>query len=775
MSDTKAIPPALPHGLRPREEEKNREERDQPRDRLRADTPGALPEDVLNEAQTELVERIEERIRGIRHCAYAGGGGSPWRTAARPDRPLVDLDSAFDPGLSRHPKYDNLIAILGSRGSGKTTTLLSLLQKIGGSSPEATRVEACGYLPNHIVLPPIDPEMFNGSAQFVLSWVFAAMDRQVRALADVLETFDRNGDPLRNREYGLGRHYQQVRDTLALIGGEYRSHAIKLSTSRASFAAEVGKVQTVGLQLHTQIRDFFDCYFETLMRVNRNESGTARDGFQPLLLISFDDVDVCEMHAAPLLQMISSYLRHPKVVVLILGEWTAFHWALLEHRTKNASRPELLGADAHRHYWHLGQQMVQKFIREENIFDLRIDSASSLRQLVDLLRPQPHLAALFEVPGAVRPPSTSSSDVGKDTAYLEVLRGNLRHQAAMVGWFHSLRSSSGKLTIEDLLRLIRILGVWTGNPSFESISQKIIIVDPLLNQVTVDFLALADELRSGPRPGLHDLALATCFLDDLLLALSHGLPNQHEQSSMRRRVHNLNVLVRADDPTRLYLQHELFARRVWPELSPDLQPICRRWTDAGVIALTAKYLFEDLCVPSRARPSERWSRTYARVASVLAAGVLRQHYEACDEDAAAANAQRRASDLIEKWTTGPKPALVHWFGRDHQERNSVWFGLQWRVSTIDDYGWDGVAPSVDGDPLGRLESVMLQIAGSDLRKEPQKAAEFLEQVQATGGVGLDLQVRTGLYLLRLIMQRSDNEWCLTNKGREHLKIHGGKG
>jgi|GEM_PF-6092832 len=474
---------------------------------------------------------------------------------------------------------DNFLYIIGERGSGKTTLLYALMQRLQRQNnlPGVQQyVDTClgrdgqndrgkKDLPfSCIPLCPIDPEMFNGDEKFILAWVFLRIEEVIEKIKKYLPFLHEpavscqvewnSGSRGKELFFELEEALSKVKKSLALIGGGFKEHVKNFSYTSTDFSNNILEVQQSGLRLVDYINYFLNKFFNFL-----DKNFLHRENHPALLLIPFDDIDLTGIKGAKLLQVLNTYLRHDRVVLLFLGAFSAFKKAIYGDLVSTV--PDIVGQRAldDPYFYRVSKDILQKYMRAENIFPLYTYD----EQVRSSDFQQSELASrLFYVPiYSSKGPLTSGSETrkgsseasnGKEerfpinmpTDFVYLLRGNLRHQLAFYHWLHELgsvyekndsKNQEKKNEAEDaeikpqkimgiLKQLIQLLKFNSEYPDFESRFEKTFDIDSVNKVITLDMVELSRLItrdRSGDNvlQDLNYMVRSVCFSSDILAIL----------------------------------------------------------------------------------------------------------------------------------------------------------------------------------------------------------------------------------------------------------------
>lgn len=271
----------------------------------------------------------------------------------------------LDDNILEALKYDQILSIIGGRGAGKTSILLTLYEKYNDNE-------------ENIVLPIIMPELID-SDENIISWLLSAMKQSLEKVENKLKAFgvtngtndyinvcdnyklfDRcmfnQNNELRNRFNRLeSAYYMKISKD---FGDEYpHSQNLRAKSKENSF-----KLMQLFVEYWNVLVDIYSQYLKA-----RNS-----DNKSPLIFIFIDDADLKPQIINELLFVIPKYLSHPNVVVFVSAAHKTLAYAVKNHMyeslTKNQfNLPELMQAE----YNYNGNSYINKDGRIISFQDLR--------------------------------------------------------------------------------------------------------------------------------------------------------------------------------------------------------------------------------------------------------------------------------------------------------------------------------------------------------------------------------------------------------------------
>lgn len=220
-----------------------------------------------------------------------------------------------------HLMHDNIMAIFGGRGSGKTSVLLSLRQQL--VLDRQKRYNGAGA---DIILPIISPEIISENST-MLSWVLAMFQGEIEALDKQLKEHPKVAQSL-EQAYGTG--VCELRTRQSFLRREYDNLMRESGSSRIfremhryeyedllKLQAQHSKEQ---YQLMHRLRKFWGLVVEVQKALNPGQS--------PLIFIMFDDIDLAPERSMELLMSAYKYFSSPHVVIVLTAAKKTLHQVL---------------------------------------------------------------------------------------------------------------------------------------------------------------------------------------------------------------------------------------------------------------------------------------------------------------------------------------------------------------------------------------------------------------------------------------------------------------
>lgn len=239
-------------------------------------------------------------------------------------RQIAEFVSAepYQPEEGRFPQtYDNLFAVLGGRGSGKSSVILTLREKMKRPSCQ------------DILLPIITPEVISEQECSILGWIMSATEQLVVSLEGQLEAFSQSRafygreatqtlDPFFKdcrfrKDNPLRRKYQELFE---------KSVSSSRSLDTSAYSAEDALLYRV-MQSRRQYKLIHDLnqfwnllstvWYETQCQKLKSDQEETQKVKRPLIVLMFDDIDLVPERSMELLTTTFQYFTNPNIVIIL--------------------------------------------------------------------------------------------------------------------------------------------------------------------------------------------------------------------------------------------------------------------------------------------------------------------------------------------------------------------------------------------------------------------------------------------------------------------------
>lgn len=239
-------------------------------------------------------------------------------------RQIAEFVSAepYQPEEGRFPQaYDNLFAVLGGRGSGKSSVILTLREKMKHPNRQ------------DILLPIITPEVISEQECSILGWIMSATEQVVSSLEEWLDAlsqsrtfhrheFNQTLDPFfkdcrLKKDNLLRQKYQDLFEKSVSTSGTFDTSA---------YSAEDAVVYRVmqsrrQYKLIQDLNQFWNLlstvWYETRCQELRLDKESAQQAKHPLIVLMFDDIDLVPERSMELLTTTFQYFTNPNIVIIL--------------------------------------------------------------------------------------------------------------------------------------------------------------------------------------------------------------------------------------------------------------------------------------------------------------------------------------------------------------------------------------------------------------------------------------------------------------------------
>ncbi|WFR55689.1 hypothetical protein QA584_19010 [Anaerocolumna sp. AGMB13025] len=217
--------------------------------------------------------------------------------------------------------YDSVFSIFGKRGTGKTSALFTLKHMIEQKKN------------GDYVFPVIMPEMIPGNDN-ILGWIMALLDEVVNDVEARIEKKNcqtdsdffsncrfQNGNPLREQlkllnELCFSQNYNPYKDSSFY---DATGNSAKQALNSYKLAKNLTSFWTKLIEALMEAEPRGSAISNTVGKCSPNSAEEL-----PLLYFMFDDVDLSPKKAVYLLSVITKYLAHPNIVVIITADEEMF-------------------------------------------------------------------------------------------------------------------------------------------------------------------------------------------------------------------------------------------------------------------------------------------------------------------------------------------------------------------------------------------------------------------------------------------------------------------
>lgn len=218
--------------------------------------------------------------------------------------------------------YNNVFSILGGRGTGKTSALVTVRHRI---------LNYKNYNDNKdIIMPLIVPDDM-GEISDTLGWIIACLGKEVEQVEYQFKKLIKKevNDSCHNKYTELYDKYcrknQEIKIVTSLKKIQKAYHFRKENYQQILAQEYVGKNEYVGetkeaLEADQNLIKNFFVLIDELIIIKRE----LNMGEEPLIYFFFDDVDISANRGPDVISTVMRYLTHPNIVTFICGDYKVF-------------------------------------------------------------------------------------------------------------------------------------------------------------------------------------------------------------------------------------------------------------------------------------------------------------------------------------------------------------------------------------------------------------------------------------------------------------------
>lgn len=252
-----------------------------------------------------------------------------------------DIDSIRNSKYGEDEKPNNFISILGKRGSGKSSMMMTILNelkldKITGK--KIKYVEENYEIDYDFILEKIDPSLFNVEKN-ALGWIIYSFEEIIHKFKELNKS---NQYCSKNCSMKCAiDEYDKLEEYYITSREFYRENLSALSEGVLEYKKVNASIGKADLKLEKQFRKFINEYIKA-MKTLRDECDNKEE---PLIVISFDDIDIKPQYGPDILDTVINYLCHPNIIVIMSGEEDTFKEALFIELWNKAKVPQQFSTD----------------------------------------------------------------------------------------------------------------------------------------------------------------------------------------------------------------------------------------------------------------------------------------------------------------------------------------------------------------------------------------------------------------------------------------------
>ncbi|MWC29598.1 hypothetical protein [Paenibacillus sp. MMS18-CY102] len=214
---------------------------------------------------------------------------------------------------------NNVISILGGRGSGKTSIMHTVRKRLESNQHD-------------IVLPLIVPERMS-SASDAMGWLLDCLENQIQILKKQYENHCRQTQQfedevfkmcIRKERTELEQQYFRLQTSYLFRKEQYYKRIQNKDDGMAEYIVDNREFAHSDRTFQEEFKKFID----EIVKFKRKTGDSAEEA---LLFIFFDDVDISAERCPEVLNLILGFLSHANIVVLVTGEYRVFSEMMTIH------------------------------------------------------------------------------------------------------------------------------------------------------------------------------------------------------------------------------------------------------------------------------------------------------------------------------------------------------------------------------------------------------------------------------------------------------------
>ena len=202
-----------------------------------------------------------------------------------------------------HLMHDNILGIFGGRGSGKTSVIFSLCEKLSKEKP------------NDIVLPVVSPELIGNNCS-ILSLVLSMLEKHVKSL----DLYLQNNESCMNeflKQFNLFENKCNIYKNKSLFLEEYETLLRNCNTTYSLEKYpydEAVEIQMYQSEVQYKLMESLNKFWDMLIFIQKQKNPCNE---QPLLFIMFDDIDLAPERSMELVLSSYKYFSNANICIIL--------------------------------------------------------------------------------------------------------------------------------------------------------------------------------------------------------------------------------------------------------------------------------------------------------------------------------------------------------------------------------------------------------------------------------------------------------------------------
>ena len=214
-------------------------------------------------------------------------------------------------------QYDNVISILGNRGTGKTSAMLTIISEIKkGTFFKDKELNKNNY---DLFSDLIAPEDMSDNSN-ILGWIIVVLEKFYLEMKEIISKKYISIPQQDQKE--IERLFIEIKSAYQYRKPESNQIITDNFSNMDDFARTKIIIEENDMQLIPLFFNIINRLVDTKWKINQYMG--VGDNKIPLIFFCFDDVDVDTNHSVSILRDIITFLSHPNIVVLVSGDYKIF-------------------------------------------------------------------------------------------------------------------------------------------------------------------------------------------------------------------------------------------------------------------------------------------------------------------------------------------------------------------------------------------------------------------------------------------------------------------
>ena len=221
----------------------------------------------------------------------------------------LPIDGSFE-----NLKYDNIFSILGGRGAGKTSILLTIHNKL---RDDANNI--------NVIMPLIMPELIDNGDSFI-GWILSAIEKELQNIENKIRergyrkdnsSYAQMCDKYHFFERCTFNNNNTLRNTYSELKKSYYAKVYNSRRGEWDINSDMALVSSINDREFSLVEQFTKFWNQLVSTYQEFYRTSEEDKRVPLIFFMIDDADLKPQIINELIFSLPKYFSHPNVVVLI--------------------------------------------------------------------------------------------------------------------------------------------------------------------------------------------------------------------------------------------------------------------------------------------------------------------------------------------------------------------------------------------------------------------------------------------------------------------------